>query len=378
MKILADESILAVEHGFQQFGELRLFSGRTIGPADLLDADILLLRSVTTVDESLLRDSNIKFVGTATSGSNHIDLAYLQANGIAFADARGSNANAVVDYCFSALAYMALQGHLDLENCRLGILGGGNVGGLLARKLDHLGIAYRLCDPPLQQAKSEGEGSVQYCSLEEVLQCDVISLHVPLISDGDHPTKNLLNESNLGLLPEGAILINACRGGVVDEQALTDFLRVRKDVRCVFDVWQAEPSVDLRLLETIELATPHIAGYSQQAKLAATAQLVQALQQFLGEPVSDYKDATVDITAIELPATGGEMAHCSLVLNALPLDKLSAQFKQSVAVGEVRKAFDGFRRRLLSRQEFNSMSVQAGALSPSQRHFLSTLGFLCK
>ena len=166
MKIFADKDILAVEENFSRYGELHLFDGRSVGQADLADADALLVRSITSINESLLDGSKIRFVGTATSGVDHVDRAYLIDAGIHFADAKGSNANAVVDYCFTALAYAALHRGFCLAGSKVGIVGAGAVGGLFAAKLAELGIEVRCYDPFLAR---RGQGELEYYSLEAVL-----------------------------------------------------------------------------------------------------------------------------------------------------------------------------------------------------------------
>lgn len=392
MKIVADANILAVADRFNQFSELKLIPGRDISAADLIDADALLVRSITAVNRALLQDSTVSFVATATSGSDHIDLDYLQGRGIGFADAKGSNANAVVDYCFAALAFAVLHKGLSLESSVVGIVGGGNVGGLFARKLDQLNIAYRICDPLLERESKtkpcslSGVGS-QYCSLHEALRCDVVSLHVPLSSEGDYPTRYMLNADTLPELSEGAVLINTCRGAVVDELALIEFLQRRVDVTCIFDVWENEPRVNRCLAPQVSIATPHIAGYSREAKHAATMNVYRALLRHFslqsesgaGKDLGDESTgspAVLDLTSSALSgAIAPQLMHWACILRAFEIEKLSHQFKQSLAGLDAAIAFDEFRSELLGRREYRSQSIAANGFSASQLQVLQILGF---
>lgn len=378
MKIIADKNILSVENGFGHYGELILLDGRKIQREDLLDADVLLVRSVTVVNESLLAGSKIKFVGTATSGTDHIDLQYLAENGIHFADAKGSNANAVVDYCFAALAHAVVKKKIRMENCEVGIIGGGKVGGLFASKLAAMNIRYHICDPPLaiQQIEQESGNKIQYSTLDEALQCDVVSLHVPLTNSGDFPTKNMLDAERLHLLKDRALLIHSCRGGVIDEFALRQFIRKGHEVSCVFDVWEGEPEVDERTVELVDIATPHIAGYSREAKSAATEQLRKAFQQHFDLSAIEASDAGTESIELAIDEQEDpENKHWRTLLAAFPVDQLSLGFKRAIANGEGRDAFDKIRQQLLSRREFKSMIIDVEGYSNEQKKFFSVLGF---
>lgn len=383
MKIVADRDILDALSGFGDLGELVLVSGRDMTANHLADAGALVVRSITQVDEALLTGSSVRFVGTATSGVNHIDQQFLKENGIGFVSAKGSNANAVVDYVFAALAYAVIDKSLSVQNCTVGIVGAGAVGGLLASKLEKVGINFKLCDPPL---KDKGVSSEQvYCSLEEVMHCDIVTLHVPLIHDGEYPTANLISVQHLSLLPENAVLINACRGGVVDEEALKTFLRDRKDIGTVFDVWQNEPLPDPGLVAAIDVATPHIAGYSQEAKSAATAMMRTALADFIGGARFDhaegvlgdkdhYPKATVSLLERDVK---NAIDSWQCILNAMPIVDISSRFKSAVVDGEV-GVFDTLRSELKGRREFLAMKLKAqgnNAIDDSQHNFLQAVGF---
>jgi len=373
MKIFADKNILAVQASFSRHGELHFFDGRSVCQADIVDADALLVRSITSIDESLIGGTKIRFVGTATSGIDHVDTAYLRDAGIHFVDAKGSNANAVVDYCFTALAFAALHRGFSLAGSRVGIIGAGAVGGLFSTKLEVLGVEVRCYDPFLAVT---AQGNRKYYSLEAVLECDVVSLHVPLTSAAVHPTRNLIGAAELTALTKNAILINACRGGVVDEVALKRLLLKREDIMTVFDVWANEPAIDLSLAQSVDIATPHIAGYSAQAKSNATKILARAFEGYfrLGAAMEvEADEGTSDVVVVE--GAPGKLTQWSTLLTAFRLDELSEEFKRALSDGVGIAAFDTFRHKLLSRREFIGRPLRRDIYSRNQQQLLIVLGF---
>lgn len=373
MKIFADKNILAVQSNFSRHGELHFFDGRSVSQADLVEADALLVRSITAIDESLIGDTKIRFVGTATSGIDHVDTAYLRDAGIHFVDAKGSNANAVVDYCFTALAFAALHRGFSLAGSRVGIVGAGAVGGLFAAKLEQLGVEACCYDPFLA---AQAEGNRDYAALREVLSCDVVSLHVPFTNSGPHPTENMIGAKELAALRENAVLINACRGGVVKEVALKSLLSKREDITTVFDVWADEPTIDPSLAQSVDIATPHIAGYSAQAKSNATKILALAFEEYFKlEAAVGNVASEENAEPLTVENAPGEFAQWSTLLAAFPLDQLSNQFKQAVRLGAGAEAFDAFRQKLVQRREFVGRSLSGDAYSSEQLKQLSILGF---
>ena len=274
MLIVADENIPLLDEFFAGFGEIRRYPGRQIDAAAVRDADLLLVRSVTRVDQSLLADSQVRFVGTCTIGTDHLDLDYLDSRQISWCSAPGCNARGVVDYVLGSILALAEQQGVDPAQRSYGIVGAGHVGGRLLKVLRGLGWAVKACDPPLA-ALQTGE----FVDLAEILQdCDVLSLHTPLAAD----TRHLVGASQLAALRPGAWLINASRGAVVDNQALRQRLESGADLQVVLDVWEGEPLVDVPLANLCHIATPHIAGYSLDGKLRGTAQIYQAFCASMG------------------------------------------------------------------------------------------------
>jgi erythronate-4-phosphate dehydrogenase len=282
MLILADENIPLLDAFFGAFGEVRRAPGRSMDRALIGDAEILLVRSVTRVDRALLEGSRVRFVGTCTIGTDHLDLDYLAEAGIHWASAPGCNARGVVDYVLGSLLTLAEVDGVALPARTYGVVGAGQVGGRLVEVLRGLGWPVLVCDPPRQAA----EGG-DYVSLDEIVaRCDVISLHTPLQRQGPQPTWHLFDAARLAQLRPGTWLINAARGAVVDNQALRELLGRRDDVQAVLDVWEHEPAVDPVLAELCVLATPHIAGYSLDGRQRGTEQIYRALCEFLGAPAA--------------------------------------------------------------------------------------------
>jgi erythronate-4-phosphate dehydrogenase len=277
LSILADENIPAIDDYLGDQFSVRRLGGRTIDRSQLDNVDILLVRSVTRVNEALLRDSPVRFVGTATSGFDHIDREYLERNGISFAYAPGSNANSVVEYVLAAIA--AIDDKLEqlLAGGTLGIVGYGKIGKAVAARFAALGIQCRISDPWLDQSTIP-----HAASLSEVLNCNVVTLHAELTNAQPWPSYHLLGREELGCLRPESLLINASRGAVVDNVALGEHLKLKQGPTTVLDVWEAEPTIDADLLAQVRLGTSHIAGYSWDGKLQATRQLSDSIADHYG------------------------------------------------------------------------------------------------
>lgn len=282
LRIVADENIPFAREAFRGFGVVRLFPADQITPATVRNCDVLLVRSVTRVDAALLAESRVQFVGSATSGTDHIDLAYLQARGIAFAYAPGANAEAVAEYVLAALLELAFRQEISLRGRVAGIVGCGHIGGQLARRLPALGMEVLCCDPPL----AEQTGRTDFVPLETILaEADVVTLHVPLSPTGPHATYHLIDAAALARMRSSAWLLNTSRGAVVDGQALLAARQRGHLGAVVLDVWESEPSPDPELVACVEIATPHIAGHSYDGKVRGTLMLAEALARHLRLPL---------------------------------------------------------------------------------------------
>lgn len=279
--IVVDENIALGKEAFSGLGNVEILPGRKIDRKSLTDADALIVRSITKVNEELLRGTPVKFVGTATIGTDHVDTDYLASEGITFADAKGCNADAVTEYIFAAIFDILCSKKMDLQDNKLtlGIVGTGNIGSRAAKIAETIGIHVLKNDPPLQRIS----GSNDFVSLEEILESDIITLHVPLNMEGEDKTFHLMDAARLSRLKKNCILINSSRGSVVENSSLKKLLRERQ-FAAVLDVWENEPLIDTGLLENIEIGTPHIAGYSFEGKLNGTRMICSALAEFFKVP----------------------------------------------------------------------------------------------
>lgn len=298
MRIVADENIPLLDAFFASFGDITRMPGRAIDKADLADADVLLVRSVTPVSAELLAGTQVRFVGTCTIGTDHLDLAGLAAAGIRVASAPGCNARGVVEYVLSCLLTLAERSGESWRGKTVGVVGVGEVGSRLITTLESLGVRCLRCDPLLADAGETGLIDID----QLIAEADVISCHVPLTRDGAYPTIHLFHEQRLQALRKGAWLINSSRGPVIDNLALTRVLALRPDLQVALDVWEHEPEVSPALAALCALVTPHIAGYSLDGKLRGTAKIYAALCDFLKEPASVQLDALA-------PCAGGAQWH---------------------------------------------------------------------
>lgn len=275
MKIVADVNIPLVEKVFGSYGRVRCVPGREITNEMVKDASVLLVRSVTSVNEELLRDSAVKFVATATIGTDHVDQEYLRKNNIGFAYAPGCNAESVAQYVVAALLRQSRASGISLADTTLGIVGVGNVGSRMLRLAQLLGIKCLLNDPPKQRRT----GAEVFRPLDEVLAAaDVVTLHVPLTGEGPDATYHLVNNDFLTTMKDGAVLLNTSRGRVVDEKVL----RAGRDRLggLVLDVWESEPRISVETMKIADIATPHIAGYSYDGKVRGVQMIYEAFCAF--------------------------------------------------------------------------------------------------
>lgn len=271
--IVADENMPCVDELFGSLANIKKLSGREITANDLADADALLCRSITNVNQQLLQQSKVQFVGTATIGIDHLDVEWLDKNKISWSSAAGCNAAAVAQYVISGICYwLKQQGQKELQDITVGIVGAGNVGTELTRCLDILGVNYLLCDPPLKKAGDTRD----LMSLEDIIKCDVITLHVPITQVGEHKTWHLIDEDFLNQLTDRQLLINAARGEVVDNKVLFQYLQKDEVASVILDVFEDEPDINPQLARKCLLATPHIAGHTLEGKLMGSYMVYQA------------------------------------------------------------------------------------------------------
>ena len=278
MKIIADKNIPFLT-GRLPDAELIQLPATEIDAEAVRDADALIIRTRTHCDEHLLKDSKVKIIATATIGTDHIDLEWCRDNDIIVRNAPGCNAPGVALYVWGNL----LRNGFDPQKDTIGVVGCGNVGGIVAEWGERLGARTLVCDPP---RKEKGLTDRLYLPIEEVLaQSDAVTLHTPLTHDGAHATFHLINKESLGHLKPGAIFINAARGEVADTEAIIEAIGDKRIRTAIIDTWEGEPEINLRLLELACTATPHIAGYSVEGKERATRMALEAVGEALATPV---------------------------------------------------------------------------------------------
>ena len=265
LNIIADEKILHVVQAFSTIGNVVVKSGNDIASPDVAKADVLVTRTTTKVSEKLLENSAIKFVATATAGTDHVNLEYLTAKEIGFTSAPGCNSDAVGEFVVNALLRLAANKKIDLSGKTIGIIGAGNAGSALKRKACCLGLKCLLNDPPLFD-KTSRKDLIPINDL--VAKSDIISLHVPLTKNGPHPTYHLIDRKIISAIKPNSIFINTSRGGIINECVLVK--NRGKFSGIILDVWEGEPHIDPESLKIADFATPHIAGYSLDGKFKAT------------------------------------------------------------------------------------------------------------
>ncbi|HIF9347545.1 TPA: 4-phosphoerythronate dehydrogenase [Photobacterium damselae] len=383
MKILIDENMPYAHELFSQLGEVIAKPGRSLMPADLVDIDALMIRSVTKVNRELLTQANkLKFVGTATAGDDHVDQALLAEKGITFTAAPGCNKVGVAEYVISSLMVLGQQHGFSIFDKTVGIIGAGNVGTYLAQCLDALGIRYLLNDP----LKQEQGDPRQFHTVDEILvQCDVITLHTPITRTGSYPTHHLVDSAFLAKMQNNAILINAARGPVVDNQALKlaliDSQQGEKTLTAVLDVFEQEPLVDLELLPLLAFATPHIAGYGLEGKARGTTMVFNAFCQFIGSQL--YADAkellpVAPIPYVQLSRIWDEASLFNLTQLIYDVRKDDGifrfeMFKTGDDSSQMASAFDQMRKNYWDRREYSAITVAGEAAFAVES--LAKLGF---
>ena len=373
LKFLIADNIPHARELFAPHGTVERFSGREPEPRLLAQADVLLVRSITQVNQELLRLApKLKLVGTATIGMEHFDEAALRKRDIHYVNSPGANAESVGEYVLTALLALADKHQWQLTKQRVAIIGAGHTGQAAGRRLEALGLSVEYYDPP----RAERDSEFETVPLERALSADIISLHVPMIKQGNNPTYHLLDEARLAQLEPHQLLINASRGAVIDNQALLRRLR-EETFPTVLDVWEGEPEILTELLGFVEIATPHIAGHSLNGKVRGTQMLYDACVDFFA-----WKDAGPDwATLLPAPAPLGwscESMPSQATLSAWALQNYDiwADDARMREAGTHATGFDRLRREYPVRFELCSRWLAVSDMLPAAaRSRLSQLGF---
>lgn len=357
LRIIIDENIALAQQAFKQFGQVILLPGNKISNKELKKADILIVRSVTKVDKNLLKDAPVKFVGTATIGTDHIELDCLNNNNITFADAKGCNAYSVAEYVVTALLDLATKFNFKLKEKKLGIIGVGNIGGKVTKFAEALGMTVLLNDPPLQRIGDKRK----FVQLDEIINSDIITLHVPLNKAGIDKTLHLFDKELLKKLNDNTILINTSRGAVIDNSKLSEIVK-EKNFKVVLDVWENEPNVNIDLLNNVVIGTSHIAGYSWEGKINGTLMIYNALCNFLAveksfKPEEKYI-ANREIDLIESQSI--EQTLNELISKVYNIKKDNKLMKQMVNKSKDEQSlyFSGLRKNYPIRREFSNYTIK--------------------
>jgi erythronate-4-phosphate dehydrogenase len=379
LNIVADENMPLVEEYFSDIGTVSLVNGRTLSQTDLQQADLLLVRSVTQVNQALLQNTPVKFVGTATIGTDHIDQQYLKTQNIHFASAPGCNANSVAEYILSALLATDRIQELINNHKTLAIVGLGNVGSIVAKFASILGIDY-VCYDPLQQFSGalaeQDQAKHEWCSWQQVLEADVISLHVPLTTSGSYPTEHMFSEAEFQILKPSCLLINTSRGAVIDNHALLSFLTDETNIQTfdvILDVWENEPNINLQLRDLCVQHTPHIAGYSVDGKRNGTEMIYRAALLFLKSRPVKTKIGPENLTSVEWSKNCDFIQNLKKCVYTAYNITNDSQSLAALTLSNIQKSFDLLRQNYPDRLEFEHYIIEA--VPRPYKSLIQALGF---
>jgi len=360
MRIIVDGNIPFAKECFSSIGQVEVVTGRQITRSVVADVEVVIVRSITAVNAELLAGAKVRFVGTATIGFDHVDVGWLRENKIGFGSAPGSNANSAAEYVIAALLEIAQKYDIDLEGKSIGIVGVGNVGSRVAMKAAALGMQVYRNDPPLQRQT----GDPKYLPIEDLFDCDFITLHTPLTYEGPDKTFHLADEGFFNSLKERCVFINASRGAVVDSVALKKAIRLGRLRAVVLDVWENEPNIDLELLRLVDVGTPHIAGYSLDGKIVGMIVVYKAVCEHFGvEAKYDVADFLPDpaIRDLRVVVSGGReldaVAGVVQKIYDIRRDDTRLRWIWGRAASKVGEYFDGLRKDYAVRREFHNTRV---------------------
>ena len=384
MKIICATNMPLVLEAFSTLGEATIHEGRAITAADVRDADILALRSTTKVNRALLEGSRVRFVGTATIGTDHLDIAYLESRGIRWCYAPGCNANSVSEYVTAALLTVGERHRMTLEGKTIGIIGVGNVGSRVARKARALGLRVLLNDPPRERAEAGRlDATDTFVPLDRILaESDIITVHVPLTKSGPDRTLHLADAAFFARAKPGLIFLNAARGPIVDTPALVDAMECGRVAQTVLDTWEGEPGYRTDLLARVDLGTPHIAGHSFEGRVMGTVMVYREACRHLGVPASWSHEPLMPPTlvpevAVDARSRGDEAVLREVVRTLYDIEADDRRFRETAAGDDAARAksFDRLRKEYPMRREFHYTTVKAAGCSDALAAKLAGLGF---
>jgi len=371
IRIIADENIPFLKGVLEPYADINYLPGSQINRNSISDADALLVRTRTRCNSELLSGSQVKFIGTATIGFDHIDTDFCDNNNIKWTNARGCNSSSVMQYIASALLRISAEAGFSLKDSTLGIIGVGNVGSKVQKLAGAMGMRIILNDPP----RERNEGSDIFSSLSHLLNgSDIITLHVPLNADGQDKTLHLFNNETFSNVRKGAWFINSSRGEVAETEAVKDALGGEILKGTVIDVWEREPEIDIPLMHMSFLATPHIAGYSADGKANGTSVVVRQLSEFFNLPLTDWYPSEIPappapLIPIDCNGKGNEEILRKAVLHTYNIveDDIRLRFDPT--------RFEKERENYPVRREFNAYTVELRDGNDEISQLLQSLGF---
>jgi len=367
MRIAIDQNIPGVEETFAHHGDINLVDGRTLDNRQLSHTEALIVRSITRVGPGLLEGNPVRFVGTTTIGTDHLDIDWLEQQGITWASAPGCNSDAAAQYTL-AMAWLACERlGRNLAEQRVGIIGRGNVGSRVQKLMNTIGATTVANDPPLADKGEKG-----LVSFEEALAQDLVCLHVPLNRAGPHPTFRMIDRDQLLLMSESTLLVNTARGDVVNGKSLLPQLHSGR-LHAALDVWPEEPRIDPELLMATTVATPHVAGYSDDGKLNGTRIVYTAFCAWLGEPPAIPVNDGSEVPELDLHREKNQISSALEAACFVPRQDREMRSLASLTP-EIRATnFDALRCEYPPRRDFHGWQIR-GANTESATT-LQKLGF---
>lgn len=351
MNIIADKNIPFLKGVGEAFGNITYLSGSEFTKESIKNADTLIVRTVTHFDESILADSLVKLICSATIGYDHIDTEYCENNGITWRNAPGCNSGSVQQYVASALITIAEKKNFSLKDKTIGIVGVGNVGKKVAAICEVLGMRVLKNDPP----RAENEQGNEFVSLDVIKkEADIITFHTPLTKEGEYKTLHLADNDFFNSLAKKPIIINSARGGIIDTEAIKDAIINDKISGTIIDCWEKEPDIDIEYLHLVDIATPHIAGYSADGKANATRMSLESIAEFWSldpTPAKKVIAPAIENSIIDFDNLEGNKLEQAVLRTYSPLEDYGRLLDEP-------EKFSSLRSNYPLRREFNAYTVK--------------------
>ncbi len=371
IKIVADNKIPFLKGVLESYAQVVYLSGKETGHDEVKDADALITRTRTKCRSELLQDSKVKYIATATIGFDHIDTQFCKENNILWSNAPGCNSGSVQQYLASVFALLRLRKNIDFTKITIGIVGVGNVGKKIKLVAESLGMNVLLNDPPRERAGDE-EKFVDLKTIQE--NADVITFHVPLQQTGEYKTFHMGDYEFFKLCKKKPVIINTCRGEVLDNNDLRKAIGEHFISDIILDVWENEPAIHKELLNYAFVATPHIAGYSVDGKANGTAASVQAISRYFNLPLTNWFPDSLPLPEeidIHVDAAGKDIQDIisDIFLHTYPIQKDDLRLRNDPS------SFEEQRGSYPVRREFMAYNVFLENGTEEMKDVLNKIGF---